>query len=64
VIAATSVVNRDLSPYSVAAGVPAKVVKSIEPGLSRPGNTRGPALGAGPLAWRYWRLVLTASYGV
>jgi len=32
VIAANSVVNRDLSPYSIAAGVPAKVVKSLEPG--------------------------------
>jgi len=32
VIAANSVVNRDLSPYSIAAGIPAKVVKSIEPG--------------------------------
>ena len=32
VIAANSVVTRDLPPYSIAGGIPAKVVKSLEPG--------------------------------
>lgn len=33
VIAAGSVVNRDVPDYSVVAGVPAKIVKTLDPGL-------------------------------
>ncbi len=48
VIAAGAVVTRSVPPYSVAAGVPARVVRSRRPGEARPPALHGPTMARVP----------------